>query len=156
LKNALTILVVMLGMLCATTPLVSPASTQDDQYLAMLVQRGIPIPSSSRAEAIDLAHTTVQKITADSSDNGIAMVATRLWQIAQQDFGLYNTTTPTADQFTRAVLSSAAAVYSPDLMPVVNHWLSNHPPKPPCVNNDPALAPWGGSCPAQPFGPYLR
>jgi hypothetical protein len=127
IKIALTVLVAALAQLTGATALKGSANTQDDRYIAALAQRSVPVPASRHDDAISLGDLTVQKITAGQSDQRLAITATKLWQIAQQDWGYDDTRTPTAQQFVSEVMNSAVSVYSPVLTPVVTRWMSNHP-----------------------------
>lgn len=155
-KAVLVVLLGVLALLAGARPLEALATTADDQYISVLTQRGVAVSEGSRGGVISLGQSTAQKITADLSDHGLAYTATKVWQIAQQDYGLSDVPTTKAQKFTVAVMFGSASAYAPDSLPVVSRWVDNHPPGPPCSNQDPALAPWGGTCAAEPFGPYLR
>ena len=93
----------VLALLAGPCPLKALATTADDQYISILTQRGVAVSDGSRAGVISLGQSTAQKITTDLSDHGLAYTATKVWQIAQQDYGLSDVPTTKAQKFTVAV-----------------------------------------------------
>lgn len=117
-------LAALLMLVPATASATTYSAAQDQQYISMIVDRGVPVSVSGGGTAISLGHTVADTIAAHPSEATI----TEIGRIGMQSFEEHGFTMDQSATYTAAIIFSAVNVYQPSLLPLLTEWTADHAP----------------------------